>query len=372
MLLPRRLRFWLFDRLSVKTMRYVTAVPSRKAKGLTRRLYDMIARDFFINGSLTSRSRVPDLLAAIWVAGRETIVVDDQLDRTSKEAITALMSGINDCPYCGDMLISLVHAGGEHDVATAVFASDLQGIEDPRMKERLAWVEAVSTRGVTDLPPVPFTPGELPEVLGSMMAMADINRFSHVVMDGSPVSLPGRLQGWILRLLSGELRSTKVTAAEPGRSLDLLEPAALPDDLAWAASNPRIADALARWTAAVEREATGVVSPAVRACVEANLAGWQNEQMPISRAWVEDEVAGLEGEDRDIARLALVLAKASYQVSESLVTPLLAGGEERFIRILAWASFTAARHFIRTVVERALGMPPARRDQRGPLQALAG
>ena len=358
MLLPKKIRFWLFDKLSVKTMRYVTAVPRSEAKGLTYRLYEMIAEDFFINGSLTSRSRVPNLLASIWVAGRESIIVVDQLDRTTKEAITALMSGINDCPYCGDMLISLVHAGGEHETASAVFESSVGDIEDPRMKERLAWVEAVSTRGVEKLPPVPFSDRELPEVLASMMAMADINRFSHIVMDGSPVSLPGRLQSWILRLLSFELRSTKTHAAEPGRSLSLLPPAELPDDLSWAAPNPRVADALARWSATVEREASGIVSPAVRRCVEANLATWQNEQMPISRAWVEEEVADLEGEDQAIARLALVLAKASYQIDESLVTPLLAGGEERFIRILAWASFVAARRFIGTVVERAL--PAAR------------
>ena len=33
MLLPKKLRFWLFDRLSVKTMRYVTSVPRREAEG---------------------------------------------------------------------------------------------------------------------------------------------------------------------------------------------------------------------------------------------------------------------------------------------------------------------------------------------------
>ncbi len=372
MLLPKNLRFWLFDRLSIKTMRYVTAVPRREATGLTKRLYEMIAEDFFINGSLTSRSRVPDLLAAIWVAGRESIIVDDHLDRTSKEAITALMSGINDCPYCGDMLVSLVHAGGEHEVASAVLDASVGDIDDPQMRERLAWVEAVSTPGVTELPAIPFTEQELPEVLASMMAMADINRFSHVVMDGSPVSLPGRMQAWILRLLSGELRSTKIEAAEPGRSLALLAPAKLPADLEWALPNPRIADAVARWTATVEREAAGVVSPAVRDLVQASLDRWHNERMPISRAWVDDEVAHLDGEDRAIARLALVLAKASYQIDASLITPLLDGGEERFVRILAWASFTAARRFIGTVVERTLGTRPGtERDRRAAETARA-
>ena len=67
----------------------------------------MITEDFFVNGSLTSRSKVPNLLAAIWTAGRESILTDDHLDRTTKEAICAVLSDINDCPYCGDMLISL-------------------------------------------------------------------------------------------------------------------------------------------------------------------------------------------------------------------------------------------------------------------------
>jgi alkylhydroperoxidase family enzyme len=357
-MLPNKLRLWLFDRLSVKTMRYVTAVPKKETTGLTQRVYQQIEEDFFVNGSLTSRSRVPNLLAAMWTGGRETILVDDHLDRTTKEAICALLSDINDCPYCGDMLVSLVHAGDEHDAASALFAGGVAEIDDPVMRHRLAWVEAVATPGRTDIPPCPFTPDELPEVLGSLMAMADINRFSHVVMDGSPVNAPRSVQGTALRIFGNELRATKVRKAGPGRALELLPPATLPHDLAWAAPNPRIADAVARWTATVEREASAVVSRAVRDCVAAGLRNWRNERMPLSRSWVDAEVSGLQGRDRAIARLALVLAKAPYQVSEDLVEELVNGDETRFIRILAWASFTAARRFA-GVVAAAVGRPAA-------------
>ena len=51
-------------------------VPRGAATGLTREVYDMIADDFFMNGSLTSRSRVPNLLAAVWTLGRESMLVD--------------------------------------------------------------------------------------------------------------------------------------------------------------------------------------------------------------------------------------------------------------------------------------------------------
>jgi hypothetical protein len=362
-MLPDKLRLWIFDRLSVKTMRYVSAVPKRQASGLVKRVYDMIDEDFFINGSLTSRSTVPSLLAAIWTSGRETMLVDDHLDRSSKEALCAVMSDVNDCPYCGDMLISLVDASAKHDAASAIFRRDLERIEDPVLRSQLEWIEAVSRPGTHDLPTCPYTAEQLPEVLGSMMAMADINRFSHVVMDGSPVSLPNSLQRTALRLFGRELKPTKKTPALPGRALDLLPPAELPADLAWAKSNPRIADALARWTAAVESETKGVVSDVVRRRVADELADWQNERMPLSRNWVERALSGLEGEDRALTRLALILAKAPYQVSEDLVEPLVGDDSARFVRKLAWASFIGARAFI-GVVARGLDQATAVGTQR--------
>src|SRR5262245_16992618 len=107
-MLPKRLRYWLFEAMSLGTMRYVHAISRRKATGLVAQVYDMIEDDFFINGSLISRSKVPRLMAAIWTAGRESILVDDRLDRTTKEAMNAVLSQVNDCPYCGDMVVSIV------------------------------------------------------------------------------------------------------------------------------------------------------------------------------------------------------------------------------------------------------------------------
>ena len=97
-MLPKRIREALFEKASVKTMRYVSAVPVRAAVGLVRRVYDMIAEDFFVNGSLSSHSRVPELFAGTWLGGREAVLVSDRLDRMTKEAMGATLSYINDCP----------------------------------------------------------------------------------------------------------------------------------------------------------------------------------------------------------------------------------------------------------------------------------
>ena len=357
-MLPRRFRFWLFETLSLKTMRYVHAIPRRTATGLAAQVYDMIEEDFFINGSLTSRSKVPPLMAGIWTAGRESILVDDHLDRTTKEAMNAVLSQVNDCPYCGDMLISLVHAGGKHDAASRIFAENEAHMTNSPLRNRLSWVKSIATPGTTMDMPVPFTPEELPEAIAALMAMSDINRFSHVVMDGSPVSAPLGLQGVkavALRLFGGELRATHVKPLTPGRALPLLPPAPLPTDMQWAMPNPRIADALARWAAVVERETSCVVSTEVRELVICNLQHWNGELMPLSRSWVDSEAAVLTGQDRAIARLALVLAKAPYQLDETLVEDVLREDrcEERFIRVLAWASFSGARRFAQRIAEAA-------------------
>ena len=74
----------------------------------------------------------------------------------------------------------------------------------------------------------------------------------------------------------------------------------------------------------------------------------------ITGEWVDRAAEGLSGQDAAIARLAIVLAKAPYRVTEKMANEILGEDrdEERFIRILAWCSFTGARRFAQLVAER--------------------
>ena len=364
-LLPKLLRYRLFDSLSVKTMRYVTTIPRHKASGIVAEIYNQISDDFFVNGSLSSRSQVPELFPGVWCGGRETVLVDDKIDRTTKEAMLAALSSINDCPYCGDMLVALVHAGDQHEDAEHILANEETLIDDPLLRERLQWVKAMTTPGAQIPVSIPFTEQELPEAIGAIMAMSDINRFSHIVMDGSPVNAPmgmNRIKSLALRTFGGELRDNHSKPLKPGRALNLLPPAPLPKDMVWAKPNPRIADAISRWAAVTEDQAKGIIPPAVKDCVALSLSQWQGEQMPLSRHWVESELGGLSGQDRAIARLALLLAKSSYQIDEDVVREVLdAGDQKRFVRILAWCTFTTSRYLASRIARHAqLALEPPR------------
>jgi hypothetical protein len=247
------------------------------------------------------------------------------------------------------MLVSLVHAADRHDDAVQILSETEEQIADPLLRERLLWVRAVATPGAAQPTSTPFSRSELPEAIGSLMAMSDINRFSHVVMDGSPVNAPFGLQAvkaFALRLFGGELEATHTRPLAPGRTLHLLPEAELPGDMHWARANPRVARAVAHWAAAVEREADKAVPERARQVVHDSLRRWQGEQMPISRSWVEPEIGELQDNERAIARLALVIAKAVYQTDDKLVGDVLEYNpeQEQFLRILAWCSFTAARY----------------------------
>ncbi len=46
-----------------------------KAEGLLKTVLQQSQRDFFINGTITSHAAVPELMAGMWVAGREIALV---------------------------------------------------------------------------------------------------------------------------------------------------------------------------------------------------------------------------------------------------------------------------------------------------------
>ena len=341
-MLPQRLRQNLFEKASVKTMRYVDAVPIKEAVGLNRRVFEMIAEDFFVNGSLSSHSQIPELFAGTWLGGREIVLVTDRVDRTTKEAMGATLSYINDCPYCADMLVSLVHGSGKHSAATSILKEAEETIDDPMLRARLSWVRDIATAGPETIVDTPFTAEQLPEAIGALFVLHYVNRFSHVVMDGSPVG--DSLKNTSLKLFGYELRETTERKIQPGRGLDLLPPATQRHDLEWARPNPRIADAVSRWAAAVEREAEKAISPEVRELVRDRLDGWNGEQMPITRSWVENDIAHLKDEDYHVAKLILIVAMASYQVDDPIVQAVFGENQDqkKLIRVLSFAALSAA------------------------------
>ncbi|RKT19442.1 AhpD family alkylhydroperoxidase [Streptomyces sp. 1114.5] len=294
----------------------------------------------------------PEVLAASWVMLRETLVAGGRVDRATKEAVAAAVSAANSCPYCVQV----------HGATLAALLPGAAGSAPGRPGARAgAGAEAEATAaGVADwlrgAGGARFPAQAAPELVGVAVTFHYLNRMVNLFLAESPVppGLPPAARSAALAVLGRLMRRAARGAPPAGTSLDLLPSAPLPGDLRWAAGTPSVAGAFARAAAAVDAAGARAVPEGVRALVTAELAGWSGEAPGLGRAWVEEAVSALPEEQRAAGRLALLTAKASYQVDDRLVAEFRHGrpGDTALIELTSWAALTAARELGSRLAER--------------------
>jgi AhpD family alkylhydroperoxidase len=332
-----------------RSIKYVTPVKPGEAEGLLSAVYPQVQQGFgAVVPPFSLHSPMPEVAAAIWSITRETLLVG-QVPRSHKEAISAAVSKTNACPYCVEAHTISLYAASEPEAAAAISEGHQDRIQDPSLRGLVDWALACRSPDSKALKSPPFGSGEAPEIIGTAVAFQHINRMANIFLDDSPmpVSLPEGILNRVLKRIGGAaMRDVIRQDLPPGESLSLLPEASLPEDLAWASTNPTVAEAFARATAAIETAADGVISEPVRQLVDEYLQAWRGEDVGMSRSWADKAIAGIYVTDKPVARLALLTALASYQVDEIIVAEARArrlASEADLIAAVAWASFTAAR-----------------------------
>ncbi|MCP4544740.1 MAG: alkylhydroperoxidase [Chloroflexi bacterium] len=327
-------------------IKYIQPVAVAKASGLTVQVYRQIKRDF---GALVEpfalHSPAPQLMAGVWMATRETELVG-KVRRELKEAVATAISQLNQCPYCQDAHTMMLHATAAHNAATAISHRRDEQIQDSVLREIVAWAAATRSPGDAILLSPPFSEGEAPEIVGTAVTLYYLNRMVDVFLSETPLpsnhdwakGILKRMAGWYF---SHAARRQKLT----GASLELLPVADLPADLAWASGSSTVSSAFARWAEVIETAGRNVLPDDVRALVSERVAAWNGEHPGLSRAWVEEAMTGLDDSSKPAARLALLVALASYQVDEGVIKDYRTWrpGDDALVEAAAWASFIAAR-----------------------------
>jgi AhpD family alkylhydroperoxidase len=317
-------------RRSLNDTRYIRVVKPRHARGLVAKVYRQVERDFSMLAPPTAmHSAAPDLLAGSWMILRETLVAQGVAPRASKEAVATGVSIANSCPYCEDvhgMTLAAIADTGDADALTT-------------------WAQSSATLAGSGTPP--FSPEAAPELIGTAVAFHYYNRVVNVFLRDSPFPshVPENAKPRARKVLGGVLRPPVGPGPQLGDSVDLLPAAPLTDDLTWARGNKVIADAFARAYAAADAAGTRSVPETVRAVVQTKLSTWDGQPPGLSRSWVQQAAASLPEPDQPAARLALVIALASYQVDEGLVDAYRATtpGDVPLLELASWASMAAAR-----------------------------
>ncbi|WDZ83318.1 carboxymuconolactone decarboxylase family protein [Micromonospora cathayae] len=344
------MRSWLLRtavRRSLVDVRHVTPVRPGAARGPVAEIYRQVEGEFGVLAPpVVLHSPDPALLAACWVMLRESLVAGGRVDRAAKEAVAAAVSLANSCPYCVEVHGSALHALAGAGEAAAVTTGRADAVTDPVVRELTRWARRVPDRDPAGDPP--FPPEHTPELVGVVVTFHYINRMVNIFLTDSPLPsfAPPTVRAWLLKLLRLTVRHTVALVRPPGAAADRLPPATpAPGDLDWARGNASLADGFARAYATIDRAGARVLGAPVRALVEAELDRWDGQPTGPSRAWVRPLVATLPEADRPAATLALLTAMASYQVDDSLVAQVRAGGldDAGLVALTSWASLAAAR-----------------------------
>ncbi|MEU7473925.1 alkylhydroperoxidase [Streptomyces sp. NPDC044984] len=308
----------------------------RRADGLVAAVYAQCERDFGVLAPpLALHSAAVAPLAAGWLLLRETLLAGRSADRVVKEAVAAAVSRVNECPYCVE-----VHQAKFDVLRLPAGEGVVMGI--------VRWVQAVGGPGGFLLPvPAGVGPARAAELFGVAVTFHYLSRMVSVFLGDSPLpgQVPGRLRGVVMRVVARGMVPAVRGRLEPGASLDLLPPAGLPPELAWAEASPAVSGCLARATAAVDRAARWVPLR-VRQELRGRLRGWEGRPVGPGRAWLDEATRGFSAAEAPIARLVLLTAFAPYQVVEGDVWSFRERypSDRELIEATSWAALTTAVH----------------------------
>lgn len=356
-MIPKKIKPAFFDALSNMTGRYVKPEPYHKAAGLVAKVYEQVVEEFFINGPTTTHAVCPPLLAGLWMAEREIMLTDDRLTREDKEALGVTFAQVNECTYCEDLINSVVYGANQDELADRMRFRQHDQIRDRSTRRLHQWAMESYSPDARIVRNAPFDRNQAPEVIGCALMFNYFNRYAKVFFKGTPLKAPFRsrtIKTALYKLTGLELSDSVTRRLKPGRSTHFLPPAELPLDMDWAAHNPNIANAVSRWSAAMEEAAEGIVPEAVRTRIGAAVAAWTGEPMPLSRSWLDTHTVGLSRHERASARLGLLTALSPSQMDDQIVHEFQNqhDGDMALVVTVGWAAFTASRRIARWLAEQ--------------------
>ena len=227
-------------------IKYVSAVKPSSARGLVAGIYAQVDRDFGrVVEPFQLHSPLPELLAGVWMACRETELVG-VVPRTLKEVVAASVSQLNQCSYCVDAHTIMLSASGEGKIANAISKARYKEIKDEKTFSIIQWALATASPRSELLRWPPFSKQEAPEFIGTAVFYHYINRMANALLGESPLPLS---QGWLkspMKSIASQTFSNAINRPKTlGDSLEFLPKTDLPNDLQWAKPSVNIACAYA-------------------------------------------------------------------------------------------------------------------------------
>ena len=333
----------LFRKVAPFTIRHIQRPDLGSDNPLIRKVLEQASREFQLAPPITLHQPAPLLLAGVWGLMREAFVIHSE-GRVVREAVAAAVSQLNECPYCVDVHASMhVSAGGDdilaNELATGTSASALA----------YQWASATLTPDADVIRNPPIPPDDIPQVFGTAICFHFINRMVNIFLDDAPMPMPAANSAVMRAFSRASLRffgkRMVQLDGEPGAFIIDPEQMTLPQEFVWSTADPCVAGSLTRFTYAAEHAGREALHEDVRILVTEHLQNWKGEQPELGHRWVDMLVKQVDKCLQPSARLALLAARASWQIDGRVVTEFRSdvADDQALVQAAGWASFAAVR-----------------------------
>lgn len=324
-------------------LQYIVPVKPSEAKGLVAQVYSQIKQDFGrIVEPFTLHSPIPQLLAGVWMASRESELVGN-VPRETKEAIAACISQLNHCPYCVDAHTIMLTAKGDKKTAQQITKEQYQNIKNPKTRKIAEWALATLSPGSKIINNPPFKAKEASEIIGTAVFYHYINPLVTIYLGKTPLPLP-ILKTPMKRIASRLFKKVVNRQKTSGTSLFLLPERNLPKDLTWAKNSPHIAGAYARFAAVIKDLEKTYVPTMTRKTITQYIDEWNPRAQQNEIQLIGETTVKMDALTKNATMLAFLTINHPHRIDKKIINSFqkYCSQKNQLLAITTWASFIKA------------------------------
>ncbi len=324
-------------------MKYLGPIKPSKAQGLVAQVYSQIKQDFGqIVEPFTLHSPLPKLLAAVWMASRESELVGF-VPRETKEAIAASISQLNKCSYCVDAHTIMLRATGNKKVANQITKQTYKNIQNPKIQKITQWALSTLKPNSQLISNPPFSSNEAPEIIGTATFYHYINPLVTIFLGKTPLPIPF-LKNQMKQIATQLFKKAVKQPKTPGTSLSLLSDQKIPKDLSWTSASPYIAKAYAKFEYQVKKIEKTFIPSQTQETITTYVKNWNPQTHQSNLRWIETKTRPMDKKTKAPTTLALLIIEAPYRITKNTINSFQKyyPNQSQLLAIAAWASFSKA------------------------------
>ena len=234
---------------------HIKHIKKKDAKGKLNEIYKDIILNF---GKLVEpfalHSINEKLIAGVWAMLYETMLIDTNIDRKTKENIAICISEINKCQYCADAhSIMAYNKSGQ-------FKSKEPTISNEKDNQLNLW--SLNNHGFNSFIVVnpPFTKNEAPEIIGTSVLFHYINRMVSLFANNTPFPISGMKNIFVYISANFIFNKAILRKKTKGKSLEFIEDKIIDNSFKWAEKNIEIQKSFQYFKHQTELEISNILS----------------------------------------------------------------------------------------------------------------